>query len=76
MTSASVRKKLPDQLNRLGAEQQRRVLDYARVLASDRPHGVPGKALLAFAGAIPPDDVQSMSRAIEEGCEKVDLNAW
>jgi hypothetical protein len=76
MASASVRKQLLDELNRLGSEQQRRVLDFARALATDKPLGVPGKTLLAFAGAIPPHDLQTMSRVIEEGCEKVDLNAW
>jgi hypothetical protein len=35
--------------------------------------GIPGVDLLGFAGHIPPDDLQRMSDAIEEGCEAVNL---
>ncbi len=37
------------------------------------PHG---KDLLRFVGSIPADDLKRMSDAIEEGCEKIDLNEW
>ena len=76
MASASVRKEIIAELNRLGAEQQLRVLDFARGLTAAKPRGVPGKALLSFAGVISPDDARAMTRAIEEGCEKVNLDEW
>lgn len=38
-----------------------------------RPHG---RDLLKFVGSIPADDLKRMSEAIEEGCERVDLNEW
>ena len=76
MASASVRKEILDELNRLGTEQQRRVLDFARALVTPQPRGVPGKALLSFAGAISPDDARAMAQAIEEGCEKVNPDEW
>jgi hypothetical protein len=31
---------------------------------------------LRFEGAIPAEDLQLMSKAIEEGCEKVDIDEW
>jgi hypothetical protein len=38
--------------------------------------GVPGKQLLRFAGSIPKEDLQLMSEAIKQDCEKVDVNEW
>jgi hypothetical protein len=63
-------------LHRLPEAQQQRVLDFARELAQVKPYGIPGADLLAFAGRIPPDDLQRMSDAIEEGCEAVTLGEW
>jgi len=38
--------------------------------------GVPGKKLLRFAGTIPHDDILMMQKAIQEDCERIDLNEW
>jgi hypothetical protein len=40
---------------------------------------LPGTArqqLLRLAGSIPPDDLELMREAIEQDCERVDLNEW
>lgn len=76
MISAAIEKELHEQLEHLLTEQQRQVLEFARALAKTRPRGVPGKDLLKFAGSIGQDDLKTMSRAIEEGCNKVDTDAW
>ena len=68
--------KILEQLGILPDEQQRLVLDFVRSLAKPKPVGVAGKELLSFAGTITKDDLHLMSQAIEEGCEKVDLNEW
>jgi hypothetical protein len=60
------------QLAGLSEDQQLRVLDFARSLAA--PDRVASRDLLRFAGAIEEEDLQTMSRAIEEGCEKIDPN--
>ena len=60
---------LPDYL-------QRQVLDFTKKLAISVRSGVPGKKLLRFAGIIPPDELQRMSEAVEQGCEQVDLSEW
>ncbi|WP_256678104.1 MULTISPECIES: hypothetical protein [Fischerella] len=38
--------------------------------------GTPGEQLLRFAGSIPPDDLQEIREAIEQDCERVDINEW
>jgi len=70
----TVKDEIIQQLDRLATPQQRQVLEFARGLAA--PAGVSGDKLLQFAGAIAPADLETISRAILEGCEHVDLNAW
>jgi hypothetical protein len=76
MRKASIREEILAELDRLGSRQQRRVLDFARALSATRPRGKPGKALLAFAGTMSPDEAHAMALAIEEGCEKVNPDEW
>ena len=76
MLDTTVKKDIINQIGQLDYEHQRRVLDFARALAVTGPKGVSGKQLLSFAGSIPADDLKAMKKAIEEGCEKVDLNEW
>ena len=73
---ATVDQEIAKLLHQLPEAQQQCVLDFARELAEVKPHGIPGPDLLAFAGRIPPDDLQRMSDAIEEGCETVNLGEW
>lgn len=68
--------KVIEQLKTLPYELQRRVLEFTRALALSAPQGVSGQQLLRFAGTIPPDDLQQMREAIEQGCEQVDANEW
>jgi hypothetical protein len=71
-----ITRQILEQVNDLPYAEQRRVLDFARALAQSKSQGVPGKELLRFAGTIPNEDLKRMSAAIEENCEKVDLNEW
>jgi hypothetical protein len=70
----TVKDEIIEQVDRLDAPHQRRVLDFARRLTE--PTGTPGRNLMRFAGCIDPADLGAMSLAIEEGCEKIDPNAW
>lgn len=63
-----------EQVDRLEADEQRRVLDFARGLRT--PAGTPGRELLRFAGSFDRSDLEAMSQAIQEGCEKVEPNGW
>lgn len=66
-----------EQLKALPKDLQRRVLGYSRALAkSSPPSGSSGQQLLRFAGTIPQDELRLMSDAIEQGCERVDVNEW
>ena len=60
---------LPDNL-------QQQALNFIKSLNVSFQRGVPGKALLHFAGIIPTDELQLMNEAIERDCERVDLNEW
>ena len=76
MLNATVKKEIVNQIERLDYEHQRRVLEFARVLAVTGPKGIPGKQLLSFAGTIHADDLKTIKQAIEDNCEKVNLNEW
>lgn len=68
MTATSIKENLIAQIDKLPYDLQLRVLGFAKALI---PKGVEGKSLLKFKRAIPLDDLQLMSKAIEENCEKV-----
>lgn len=76
MANAAIESELHEQLNRLPLELQRQVLDFACALVAARPRGVVGQRLLAFAGAIPTNDLAEMSHAIDEGCVRIDDRDW
>lgn len=60
-------------MENLPANLQQQVLDFIKKLTTSVYRGIPRKKLLRFAAAIPPDDLEKMSQAIED-CEQVDLN--
>jgi len=64
------------QLNGLPSVEQRRVLDFARALGQTMPAGASWDELSRFAGVIDRADLRRMTEAIEEGCERIDLNEW
>jgi hypothetical protein len=73
MTNVAIKDNLIAQLDKLPYDLQLRVLDFATTLL---PKGISGKNLLRFEGAIPIDDLHLMSKAIEDGCERVDIGEW
>jgi hypothetical protein len=71
-----IAEKVMEQLQSLPYDLQRQVLEFTRALAFSVPHGVSGKRLLQFAGAIPRSDIELMQEAIEQGGEQVDTDEW
>ncbi|HEY9872822.1 MAG TPA: hypothetical protein V6D12_05275 [Candidatus Obscuribacterales bacterium] len=65
-----------EQLRAMPQHLQWQVLEFTRTLGKSQIQGTPGQQLLRFAGSIPPDDLQLMSEAIEQGCEQVDSDEW
>jgi hypothetical protein len=78
MADLSIERQLQEQISKLSAEQQRRVLDFVHSLRGKLPPGIPGEVLVRRAREIQfdPDDLTEMERAIEEGCERVDWSEW
>lgn len=74
MLDAAYRKDILEALDHLDKEGQRKALAYIRSLGAHT--GVPGAALLRFAGSIPSDDLNQMAQAIEDDCEKIDNDDW
>ena len=76
MVDATIEQELSTCLGRLPVEQQRQVLEFARTLATPPLQGVRGSTLLQFAGTIDEADLEAMSQAIEDGCERIDADEW
>jgi len=67
---------LQRQLERLGPEQQREVIEFVQALAANHPKGVSGRELVRFAGTISRADLDIMTAEIEDACEQVNPNEW
>ena len=76
MVDTTIEAELSTCLHKLSIEKQRQVLEFARTLATSAVHGVRGADLLQFAGTIDKSDLDTMSRVIEDGCERIDPDEW
>lgn len=76
MAAPSYRAELIAELERLPIAEQRRVLEFARALRRSRLVGASAERVRELAVGITTDDLISMEQAIEEACERVDLNEW
>ncbi len=76
MKPASLKKEIIERINLLPSELQQKVLEFIDSLTQKLPKGTPGKQLLRFAGCISRKDLKSMTDAIAEGCERVDVREW
>ena len=76
MTTMAIKSELLLHLNRLPTAMQCQVLQFTRALEMTTHAGVPGSNLIAFAGCIPPDDLNVIAQAVAEGCERVDVHEW
>ena len=74
MVDSSIQNELFTALDQLPTSKQNEVLNFARSLV--KRHGVRGESLLRFAGSIDDKELDLISLAIEEECEKVDSNDW
>lgn len=65
-----------EQLKVMPQPLQRQVLEFVRSLLKAEVRGTPGQQLLRFAGSISSQDLQLMREAIEQDCERVDIDEW
>jgi hypothetical protein len=73
---SSVLARVMERMELLPADLQGLVLEFIQTLQAAAPQGVPGRALLQFAGAIPVDDLVRMRQAVGTACEQVQVNEW
>lgn len=76
MIKRSVADEVMEELHRLDEGERRRVLEYARSLSRVPRSGISGEALLEHFGAWSEEEATAIAEAIEEGCERVNLDAW
>ncbi len=74
MVVPAIKEQILQDLDELSPRQQERAAELVRDLASSLPKGVPGRDLLRFAGTIDEQSAREMTEAIEEGCERVELD--
>ena len=75
-TNSVIVQQIMKHIDQLPLDLQRRVLDFTQALVLSASQGVPGKQLAHFGGLMELDDIQAMSRAIEAGRERIDVNEW
>ena len=75
MVLPAVKAQILSDLDQLSPEKQKRAAELVRQLVPP-PKGVSGRDLLRFAGILDAESAREMEEAIEEGCERVDLDEW
>ena len=76
MIDPKVQKELLIALGNLPEEAQHQVAEFARTLTMRRTSGSLASTLLTLGGSIDPQDLQKMAEAIQEGCERIDVDGW
>lgn len=76
--NTSIIEQVVKELKTMPQPLQWKVLKFARTLVQgdSKIRGISGKEILRFAGVISSDDLQLMKEAIEQDCQRVDLNEW
>ncbi|MBS0208990.1 MAG: hypothetical protein JSS27_08565 [Planctomycetes bacterium] len=78
MIDPTIQEQILASLSQLTSPQQQRVADYAKSLGKTSAGSLrrtPGSELLDFFDVISDEDAAEMTKAIEEGCERID-NEW
>jgi hypothetical protein len=76
MVIAGVKQQILSDLDQLSPEMQRRAADLVHRLVTSLPKGASGRDLVRFSGTLDAESAREMTVAIEQGCERVDLDAW
>ena len=76
MVVPAIKEQIMNDLDRLPPEQQKRAAELVHSLLSPLPKGASVEDLMTVAGTLDDASAREMSTAIEEGCERVDLDEW
>lgn len=71
-----IRQAIASRVELLPEDLQERVLRFVASLSASRTAGESGSALRQFSFSIDPTSARQMTKAIEEGCERVDASEW
>lgn len=72
----AVKEQILSDLDRLSPAQQKKAAELIHELVSPLPRGASIEDLLKVAGTLDDEASCEMMSAIEEGCERVDLDEW
>jgi hypothetical protein len=76
MTQAEIQHDLYEEIDKLNAAEQLRLLAVARDIRSEAPKGTPWSEIKHLVGTLPDADAREIMAAIDEGCENIDTNEW
>lgn len=76
MVQPAIKEQILSDLDRLSPEQQQRAAELVHELVGPALRGASIEDLLTVAGTLDDDSAREMREAIEEGCERVDLDEW
>ena len=76
MVVPAIKEQILSDLDQLSPAQQERAAKLVHELISPLPRGASVEDLLQIAGILDDEAAQEMTEAIEEGCERVDLDEW
>ena len=66
MINPTMQKEIIFTFNKMNKQQQQELLNFARFLTTTKPVGVSGKDLLKLAGSIPKEELEEITKVIEE----------
>ena len=76
MVDPAVKEQILKDLDQLSPNLQRRAVEMVHSLIAPLPTGASVDDLMAVAGTLDAESARQMREAIEEGCERVDLDEW
>lgn len=76
MVSPEVKERILSDLERLDPEQQQRAAELIHGLLTPLPEGASVDDLIELVGTLDDESARQMMEAIEESCERVDLDGW
>ena len=76
MAMPGVKDQILQDLDRLSPELQKRAAALVHGLITPLPKGASVEDLIKLGGTLDNQSAREMIQAIEEGCERVDLNEW
>jgi len=72
----AIKQQILEDLGQLSPARQQRAAELVHGLVSAQARGTAGRELLRFAGTLDDQSARQMTKAIEEGCERVDIDGW